>query len=174
MKKAIALLLAMMMMAIAPFALADTVKLTENATGFDLTIDLPAGATVSVKSYDDVPYTFITFADPNLPLIYISVAASEEYDGMTVGDLTKDEADNLFATVSADMDDPAYTLETTDGGYPYMFVQDNSETDSAIMILIKEGYFVQMSVWDANYDTLTEDDTVAATTLLDTLAIVEN
>ena len=93
---------------------------------------------------------------------------------MTVGDLTKDEADNLFATVSADMDDPTYTLETTDGGYPYMFVQDNSETDSAIMILIKEGYFVQMSVWDANYDTLTEDDTVAATTLLDTLAIVEN
>ncbi len=173
MKKAIALLLALMLMAAAPFALAEPVKLTENASGFDLTIDLPAGATVSVKNYDDVPYTFIAFADPALPLLYISVAATEEYEDVTVGDLSKEDMDTLFATVSADMDDPSYSLEKTDAGYPYLFVQDNSETDSAIMILLKEGYVIQMSVWNANYDALTEDDITAATTLLDTLAIVE-
>lgn len=174
MKKAIALLLMLTMLAATPFALAAPVKLTENASGFDVTVDLPADATVSVESYDDVPYTFITFADATKPLIYISVAASEEYEGVTVGDLSKDELEQLFTAVSADMDSPSYSVETTDGGYTYLFVQDDSESDSALMILLTDGYFIQMSVWNANYDVLTNDDTATAVALLDTLAITED
>ncbi len=174
MKKVIALLLMFTMLAATPLALAAPVKLTENASGFDLTIDLPADATVSVETYGDVPYTFITFADAAKPLIYISVAATEEYDGVTVGDLSKDDLDTLFTTVSADMDSPSYSVETTDGGYPYLFVQDDSASDSALMILLTDGYMIQMSVWNANYDVLTDDDTATATALLDTLAVTED
>jgi hypothetical protein len=174
MKKAISLLLAALMLAVAPLALADVVKLTENASGFDLTIDLPAGTVVSVEHYDDVPYTFVTLPGADAPLIYISVAPTEEYEGVNVGDLTSDEVETLFAVVSADMDSPSYTVETTDGGYPYLFVQDESETDSAMMILLEDGYFVQMSVWNANHAVLTDDDTATAAALLDTLAIMKD
>ena len=171
MKKAIALLLALALMAAAPLALAATVNLTENANSFDLTVDLPADAVVSVEGYDDVPYTFITYADPEKPLIYISVAATEEYEGVTVADLTADDVEHLFTVVSQDMDAPTYTVETTDGGITYLFVQDESETDSALMIILKDGYFIQLSAWNAGYDVLTQEDTDTATALLDTLAI---
>lgn len=174
MKKWIALLTALMLIAAAPLALAAPVRLTENASGFDLTVDLPDDAVVSVETYDDVPYTFITFPDADKPLIYISVAPSEEYEGVTVGDLSKEDLEALFATVSEDMDNPSYSVETTEGGYPYLFVQDDSATDSALMIILTDGYFVQMSVWNSKYDTLTDADTKVATDLLDTLAITQN
>lgn len=174
MKKAIALLLMLTMLAATPLALAVPVKLTESASGFDVNLDLPDGASVSMETYGDVPYTFITFADATKPLIYISVAASEEYEGVTMGDLSKDEVEQLFTAVSADMDSPSYSVETTDGGYTYLFVQDDSESDSALMILLKDGYFIQMSVWNANYDVLTDDDTATAVALLDTLSITES
>ncbi len=141
MKKWIALLTALTLLAAAPLAMAAPVPLTENASGFDLTIDLPEDAVVSMETYDEVPYTFITFADVDKPLLYISVAATELYEGVTVADLSKDELETLFATVSADMDSPSYSVETTAGGYAYLFVQDDSETDSALMILLTDGYF---------------------------------
>lgn len=174
MKKWIALLTALMLIAAAPLALAAPVRLTENASGFDLTIDLPDDAVVSMETYDEVPYTFISFPDADKPLLYVSVAASEEYDGVTVADLSKDDLEALFETVSADMDSPSYSVETTAGGYTYLFVQDDSETDSALMILLTDGYFIQMSVWNSKYDVLTDADTKVATDLLDTLTVTQN
>ena len=67
MKKALALLLALALLAVAPLSLAESVKLTENASGFDLTIDLPAKASVSVETEGDIPYTFISYDDTELP-----------------------------------------------------------------------------------------------------------
>ena len=172
MKKAIALLLAFALLAIAPASLAETATLTENASGFNLTIDLPAGATVNVQTYDDVPYTFITMADATAPYIYISVAPTEEYNDTTLEALTKDEQETLFTEISGDMDDPSYTIEKTKSGYDYMLIEDASENDSAMLVILYQGYFVQMSVWNAQYAELTKDDTAVATSLLDTLAIV--
>lgn len=173
MKKILALLMALILVAVAPLALADTVKLTENASGFDLTLDLPDGATVMVENNGDVPYTFITFADETMPLVYISVAPTEEYEGETIGTLEKADLDTLFSVVSADFDAPSYQIKKTAGGYDYMLVEDDSETDSALMVMLYEGYFVQMSVWNVNYDTLTADDMTAAEALLDTLSVVD-
>lgn len=172
MKKAIALLLTAMLLAVTPLALADTIALTDNADGFDVTINLPSEATVSVETYDNVPYTFISFSNGDMPLIYISIAPTEEYDDtVTLATLSKEEVENLYHTVSADMDDPSYSLTKTVSGYDYMLVQDSSETDSALMVILYQGYFVQMSVWNANYNVLTDDDTNVAVSLLDTLEI---
>ncbi|NLI20101.1 MAG: hypothetical protein GX418_00915 [Clostridiales bacterium] len=173
MKKTLALLTALMMLALAPLSLAETVKLTENASGFDITVDLPAGATVSVQTNDDVPYTFVSFADETMPELYISVAPTEEYEEQTLADLSDDELDTLFAMLSADLDDPSYTMVTTAGGYECMVVEDNSATDSAIIALLYDGYFIQISVWNVNYDTLTDDDMTVAETMIDSLKIVE-
>ena len=173
MKKILALLLALALLAFAPSSLADAIKLTENASGFDLSIDLPADATVRVETNGDVPYTFISFTDETQPMLYISVAPSEEYEGVTLASLSSDELDTLFASVSADLDMPSYQMKQTAGGYDYMLVEDDSSTDSATMVIIYEGYFIQMTVWNANYDMLTDDDLSACEALLDTLQIVE-
>jgi len=173
MKKILALLTALVLLGSVSMALAEPVKLTENASGFDLTLDLPEGAMLNVETNGEVPYTFITFADDTLPLIYISVAPSEEYEGETLASLSTEDLDVLFATISADMDKPSYAMMKTAGGYDYMLVEDDSETDSAAMVMIYEGYFIQMTVWNSSYETLTAEDTAAAEALLDTLAIVE-
>ena len=172
MKRILALLLAGALCLSAPGALAQTVSLTEHASTFDVTVDLPDDAAVSVETYDDVPYTFITFDDPEKPLLYISIAPTEEYDQASVKDLAQEDIERLFLTASADMDAPGYTLAQTAGGYDYMLIQDESETDSAMMIMLYGGFFLQLSVWDVTYATLSETDTQTATALLDTLAIV--
>lgn len=174
MKKAIALLLAFMLLAIAPATLAEPVSLTENASGFNVTIDLPDGAKVDVQTNDDVPYTFITLADATAPYLYISIAPTEEYNDQTIETLSKDDLNTLFEEISSDMDDPSYTIEKTKNGYEYMLIADASETDSAILVILYEGYFIQMSVWNAQFAELTKDDTAVATALLDTLSIVED
>ena len=172
MKKLIALLLALCMLTFVTFAAAEPVKLTENASGFDLTMELPDNATVRVETFDDVPYTFISFADATLPKIYLSVAATEEYDLSSIADLSKDDLEALFTTVSADMDDPSYEMRKTDNGYDYMLVNDNSETDSAMLLLLYQGYFIQMTVWNDQYAVLGDDDITAAELLINTLNIV--
>jgi hypothetical protein len=174
MKKIFALFLALALLAVAPLSLAETVKLTEDASGFDLTLDLPDGATISVENNGDVPYTFITFADETAPKLFISVAPDEEYEGDTLSSLSADELETFFTTVSADMDAPSYQMNKTAGGYDYMLVEDASQTDSAVMVLIYEGYFVQMTVWNNGYTVLSNDELTVAESLLDTLRIVEN
>lgn len=172
MKKILAGMLAISLLLAAPLALAEKVGLTENASGFDLSIDLPAGATVSVQTEGDVPYTFIKFADETMPQVYISVAPTEEYDEDTITALSKSDQDTLFAVVSADLDKPSYSLRKTSAGYDYMLIEDDSQTDTAILVLLYGGYFVQISVWNANYDVLTAEDMSAVTSLVDTLSII--
>lgn len=174
MKRLIALLFAVaLLLAVTP-SLAEAVNLTENASGFNVAIDLPDGAMVSVKTYDDVPYTFITFADATAPQLYISVAPTEEYEGYTIDTLTKDEQEHLFSIISMDYDSPTYSIGQTDAGYPYMLVEDESETDSAMLIILYEGYFVEASFWNPNYDMLVTDDMSLVTALLDTLTFHED
>jgi len=173
MRKILALIMALVLLSFASTALADAVKLTENASGFDLALELPEGATVDVETYGDVPYTFITYADETLPYIYISVAPTEEYEGVTLATFTTEELDVLFATVSADLDNSSYQMKKTAKGYDYMLVEDNSETDAAVMVLIYEGYIIQMTVWNSDFDVLTDADTSTAEALLDTLQIIE-
>ena len=174
MKKILAMVLALTLVAFSVAALADTVKLTENASGFDLTTDLPEGATVKVETNDDVPYTFITFTDTTMPKVYISVAATEEYaQDETLASLSKDDLDTLFTTVSADLDKPSYQLKKTEAGNDYILVEDDSETDSALLLMLYKGYFVQMTIWNDDYAVLTDTQTTAAEALLDTVKITD-
>ncbi len=174
MKKILAMVLALTLIALSVAALAEPVKLTENASGFDLTIDLPEGAAVKVETNDDVPYTFITFADASMPKVYISVAATEEYDpDETLASLSKDDLDTLFTTVSEDFDKPSYKLKKTTGGNDYMLVEDDSATDSALLLMLYKGYFIQMTIWNEDYAVLTDAQTKAAEALLDTVKIVD-
>lgn len=171
MKKVLALLLAMVLLTIAPLSLAETAKLTENASGFDLTVDMPTDATINIETNDDVPYTFITFSDATKPLLYISVAPTEEYTEASLSELSKEDLDSLFTMFSADLDDPGYKMKKTSGGYEYMLINDNSETDSALLVLLYNGFFIQVSVWNASYTELTSDDIAVAEALIDTLKI---
>ena len=174
MKKTTALLLALLLLAGAPLALADTVRITENASGFDLTLALPTDAAISENSHDNVPYTFITFEDAAKPSLYISVAPNEMYDAQSVADLSQTDQAALAADVSGEMAKPTYTLQKTAAGYDYLFVEDNADIDSAVMLLLRDGYLIQMFVWHEGYSTLTPEDNAVATGLLDTLKIVEN
>ena len=172
MKKAFALLLALCLLVIAPASLADTVRLTETASAFDLSIDLPDGAAVSVETYDDVPYTFVTFADETMPLLYISVAPTELYTDMSMSDLTTEEQQTLFETISADFDAPSFEMKQTSSGHAYMLINDDSATDSATLVTLYSNYFVQMSVWDTQYGVLSQEDIATAESLLSTLQVV--
>ena len=172
MKKALALLTALMLLAVAPLALVESVRLTENATGFDVTINLPDKAAVNVQTEGDIPYTFINFTDKTLPEIYISVAPTEEYDEQSLADLSKDDLDHLFAITSGDLDKPSYSMQKTPGGYDYMLIEDDSVTDSAILVILYDGYFIQMSVWNSNYSELDATDMTTATDIFDSLSII--
>jgi hypothetical protein len=172
MKRTVALLLALMMLAFVPFAMAEPVRITENASGFDLTISLPADATVSEDNHDSVPYTFINFSDQAKPRIYISVAPNELYDAASVAKLSKSDRDALASDVSGEMANPTVTLKKTAEGYDYLLVEDNADIDSAVYVLLKEGYLIQMSVWHEDYATLTPEDNALATGLLDSLQII--
>ncbi len=174
MKRGIALLLCLALCVVAPSALANTVTLTEHASTFDVTVDLPEDGSVTVENYNGVPYTFIAFDDPEKPMLYISIAPTEEYDGSHISTLTQEELEMLFLTVSADLDAPSYSLAQTAAGYDYMMIEDESETDSAILVMIEDGFFIQLSVWDVQYSVLTETDMQTATALLDSMVIIRN
>ncbi len=174
MKKRIALLLTLVLLAAcASPALADPVSLLENASGFDLKMDIPGNAAVRVENKDDVQYTFITFADGSMPDMYLSVAPTEEYDGVTLASLSAQELDALYAVVSADFDDPSYRMLKTNTGDDYMLVEDNSQTDSAVMVLICDGYFIHFSAWNDGYAVLTDAETTAVLDLFNTLQIID-
>ena len=53
-----------------------------------------------------------------------------------------------------------------------MLIEDDSQTDSAILVILYDGYFIQMSVWNSNYSELDATDMTTATDLLDSLSIV--
>lgn len=174
MKKTIALLLALAMLACTPLALAGTVRIAEDASTFDLTLSLPADAVVSENTHDNVPYTFISFEDTMKPHIYISVAPNEIYAADSVAALSKADQDALASDVSAEMVSPTYSLHKTAAGYDYLLVEENADIDSAVMVLLKDGYLIQLSIWHDDYATLTTTDNALATGILDTLKIVKN
>ena len=53
-----------------------------------------------------------------------------------------------------------------------MLIEDDSQTDTAILAILYNGYFLQMSVWNAKYTELDAKDMSAAESLIDTLQIV--
>ena len=177
MKKLFAMMMVIALVAFGTTALGDdakakTVTLSTNASGFQLSLDLPDGASVSMENHADVPYTFIRFQDPAKPLLYISVAPTEEYTGVTLDKLTKGELDQLFETFSADLEKPSYEMGKTAHGYTYMLISDDSEEDSETMVTLYQSYFIQLTAWNSDYDILTDDDINTAVSLLDTIKVI--
>jgi hypothetical protein len=94
------------------------------------------------------------------------------YDAATVADLPKDDQNALASDVSAEMANPRTSLQKTAAGYPYLLVEDDADIDSAVYVLLKDGYLIQISVWHDDYRTLTQADNALVSGRLDTLQIV--
>lgn len=172
MKKILSVVMALAMLLMTTAALAEPTKLTESASSFDVTLEIPTDATVDVSINEDSSLTSINLADATLPAPMISITPSEEYAEGSMSDLTDEELETLFQTMSADMDAPTYTLGTTSQGYKYMYIDEKGEYDSGEIVTIYQGYFIEMFFLHLDYAEISDADYQAMLAIFDTLTIL--
>ena len=177
MKKLIALLLTLSLCAFAFGAMAEEVKITEDADSFDISVIVPEGYTLGESTMEnEIAITDFTPDDPAAkPNITLVVAYSEEYEGMS---MTKDMSDEdikaLYGVVDDSYNSDNYTVGVTDDGWKYLQVVDNEEENGyAAFIMIHNGYFIEVAVMFDDFRPLDDFDFSDVTKLLDSYVITD-
>ncbi len=156
MKKALAILVAVMMTLVCGGALAETVKFLEDSSVFDIEMALPDGAVVGDQDSSElVSYSEIT--SEGLASVAVTIAPSEEYGDLSMNDLTEEEVEQLKALVAEQFESAELTVEITPSGNAYIFVNADEEGIDAIFTLYL-GYFVELTQWHDDFSELTDAD----------------
>lgn len=175
MKKLVCMVLAMLMLCAC--ALADDTQVPESAVSFDMSIAVPAGYTLgSSRMEDEVSVTALEPDDVTAkPELCLVIAYSEEYaDVSMTRDMTDEQIKGLYELVSEGYSADGYTVGTTDDGWKYLLVIDNEEDNGyATMIMVHNGYFIELFANYTDYRPITEADLADALALLDSYMIVD-
>lgn len=177
MKKFLALTLALVMLSAC--ALAEPVTIKESVPTFDLTMELPEGAVIKDESDDpDFASTCVSLpAGDGCELeLWLAIAPTEEYeDGLVLNDLTEENVETLFKTVSAELENPSYEVKDLKNGHKVMLINESdSKSDFAYIISIHNGYFIQLSIMHSGFDQLTEDEVNVGFAMMDTIVITDH
>ena len=156
MKKALAILIAAMVMLVCSGALAETVKFMEDSSDFDIEMELPEGAAVGERASSAlVSYCEIT--SEGLAPVAVTIAMEDIYDDLSMNDLSDDEVENLKVRAAEQYEDPELTIGTTLLGNKYIFVNADEEGINAIFTLYL-GYFIELTQWHDDFSEITEAD----------------
>lgn len=141
--------------------------------GLTISVVVPEGYTFSGDWNGEILYADLTPADPAAPAMILSVAASEEYGGVTINDLSEDELNSLIAVCTADYASPSYAISETTHGTKLIVLDENSDADEYVEIVtLYQGYFVQVLMEPTDESQLTEDQIAVAVQLLSDMKFV--
>ena len=186
MKKLTALLLAMMMMLCSVAALADETASDEAreplVISTDLPIDIqvpnPENANVDYYESDGTGYIIYSVGDAEDTTTlqyYVTIAMSDEtmLSGKDLADATDEEIEELFKTATAyeegEEQPYTYTVVTFDDGTKALNIIDETQRDSAWVLTVKNGVFVQVFAWYYDMTALSDSEIQDAVKLMDDL-----
>ena len=162
MKKALAILIAVMMMLVCGGALADTVRFLEDSSDFDIEMELPEGAAGEHISTDLGNYYLIT--SEGLAPVAVTIAASDIYGDLSMNDLNDEEIAELEALASVQYEMPEASWETTPSGNGYIFISADEGIDAIFTLYL--GYFIELTQWHEDFSPITEEDSAFMLQLL--------
>lgn len=183
MKKIIALLMAMMMLCSFTCAIAEKEDqtLVENATPeFDVTTVVPEGYELEQVRYEGTVFLSYTNDAPGTANYVISIAHSEEYDGISLNDMSDEDKQALAAVMTEDFAAPeVYDMVTESGTQVYLINEtiaegdDDADVSFAIGFTIYKGYFFTLSAYTEEFDVLTREQLELAVKILSDIWFVE-
>lgn len=158
MKKAMSVLLAVMLLLFTFGASAESFRFTEDSSDFDISMLLPEGAVVdSQRGVGDL--SLVTVTKEGLASVRISIAPTDEYDKESMNDLSEEDIEHLKQLSATEFDDPIITVEVTLLGNKYIHVCANdAESDSDAIFTLYKGYFIEMTQWHEDYSEITDAD----------------
>ena len=163
MKKALAILVAVMMTLVCGGALAETVKFLEISSAFDIEMALPEGAAVSDQASSElVSYNKIT--SEGLASVAVIIAPSDDYGDLSMKDLSEEEVEQLKALGTEQYEAAVVSVEITPSGNQYIFINTEDGIDAIFTLYL--GYFVELTQWHDDFSELTEADTAFLLQLL--------
>lgn len=182
MKKIFALLMAMLMLAGFTCAVAEEEATTiQNATPeFDVTTVVPEGYQLEETRYESTVYLLFTTQTEGKPDYIVSIAHSEEYDGLTLNELSDEEKEALLVQMSEDFAAPeVHDLVTESGTQVYLINEtvaegdDDADASYATGFTIYKGYFFQIAAIKDDFDVLSQEEIDLAMKILSDIWFVE-
>ena len=177
MKKLFALLLVVALMFTVTALAADTAatKIYEEDDDFDLYITLPEGASiVSAETVDAYTYMLVAMDGYDFLDISIVIGPDEQHTDMSLADLSEADVNEIIGWYTEEMLVPSTQYVTVEGGYDYIFLNENTENnDSSEAITLIRGYDVMISVTHTDYAELNEADAAISSMLMQTLQTMD-
>ncbi|MDD3336222.1 MAG: hypothetical protein PHI98_12015 [Eubacteriales bacterium] len=158
MKKLLMVLLCMALLFSGACAGAETVKLGENASSFDIQVVLPEGASLTYNEFEN-DYTNIGVIKDGVKEVIVTIAPSEEYAGLSMNDLSDDEISLLAEQTASDFSQYTVKIDATPSGNQYVLITAGEENNFATLFTVYRGYFVQLAQFDTDFSALSEADT---------------
>lgn len=173
MKKLIAVVLALVLALTCAAALAeDTV--VQMGANYDITIDVPAGYTMTKLPYGDMIMAKFMPDAPAAAAFTLVIVYSEEFGDYTLNDLNDEEFAEMQAMLTGDYADAVITFpETAVGTKLIQLDEQGSESEYGAVLTIYHGYFVQISLEKPDDAELTEADFQMAIDLMSSLELVQ-
>lgn len=163
MKKALAILITVMMVLACGGALAETVKFLENSSDFDIEMALPEGASVSDQEASEL-VSYYEIASEGLASVAVTIAPSDIYGDLSMNDLSDAEVEDLIALATEQYDAPITSVEVTPSGNAYIFI--NADEGIDVIFTLYLGYFVELTQWHDDFGEITEADSAFMLQLL--------
>lgn len=162
MKKLLAILLSLLLTLTCVSAMAEataptTVRFVEDSPNFDIEMPLPEGATVGEMTGAEM-VSIVEVLNGNLAPVSVAIAASDIYETQSMNDLTDEEIEALKLIASEQYENPEVTVDVTPSGNKYIHICANSEFDVDSIFTLYMGYFVELTQWHDDYESLGEDD----------------
>ena len=155
MKKITAILLALALVLCSCAALAEE----ETASVYaNIELPLPEGAEI-LNRYEDSSYFAVQIAKDGVADVYLVVAPSELFNGLSLADLSEEEMKELQELLLADLaSDTTCTVETTPDGNQYLFIRERGESSSNTIVTLYRGYFIQLNQFEDDFSDMDEAD----------------
>ncbi|MDD3337065.1 MAG: hypothetical protein PHI98_16405 [Eubacteriales bacterium] len=157
MKKAMAILLALMLLVGSGAAVAEPYHFVEDSSDFDIQMELPEGATLD-NHMGLNGLSLVSVSKEGLATVNITIAASELYDKDCLNDLSESDVNDLAELAASQYDAPEITIETTPSNNKYVHICANADYDVDSIFTLYMGYFIEMTQWHEDYSSITDED----------------
>ena len=159
MKKWMGMLLVLIMVFTMAASLAEPIKITEDFNEFDVTLEVPAGLTVTEVAREGWVDVEMRFSDPASPKYDLHINPSEEYVGLSLADLPEEELDAMVAMLVADFEAPEANRFTTPSGNMVLFIRETfGGNQYATMQTLYRGFFFYLYCAYEDFSNLTDAD----------------
>ena len=175
MKKLFALLITVLLLAGASFAMAENVTVDQAVVDYDVTMVIPQGYAMTENRRSGGISIDVMPEDKANAQYFITIGYSEAYDGRTISEMSDDEVEQILDFISEGFYSPVISSYTTsEGTLVYVLDETEAESDWSMAVTIYRGYFVTVQIEKEDYAELTQEDVQRAITLLGDTHFVES